>query len=401
MRIRLSALTAAILLLSASVAEAAPYADIAKTPYRTAFSYLLQHNAVTGYPDGSARPYAAINRAEALAVILKTQEKFTPRMNWYAQHPNSLPLFRDVKPKDWFVPFLETGFEAGLTNGYPDGTFRAGNPIALAEALALVYRAQGTTIQPSPTGNWYDSYITQARSQNLISSREQIDPWTHLTRGQFLDIVYRSDTVQRQHLVAFQDPVAPLIAAVPSTGYVPRPTALVTHPVTTYTPPRVVGATSVPNTSPGSTIMPQIQFTITIPSLGIAGMLVTHPSDTTTQKGLLAVLQQGVGQLYALPGSNGKTLIYGHSSSYSWDVSQFTKIFRTVNKLKAGDVVYIDWNGKRYTYSVTYQEQVNPKDVSRYSGAGEELILYTCWPPDSIATRLLIHAKPVSTVAER
>jgi sortase A len=105
--------------------------------------------------------------------------------------------------------------------------------------------------------------------------------------------------------------------------------------------------------------------------------------------------------LFSLPGTNGKILVYGHSSSYAWDKSNFTKIFRTVNQLKAGDKVYITYSGKQYTYEVTFQEQVNPADTSRYSGAGEELLLYTCWPPDSIKTRLLVHAKPVGTVAQK
>jgi sortase (surface protein transpeptidase) len=49
---------------------------------------------------------------------------------------------------------------------------------------------------------------------------------------------------------------------------------------------------------------------------------------------------------------------------------------------------------------VTYEQAVPAGDMSAYQGGGsEELILYTCWPPDDIKQRYLVHAKPVSTVA--
>jgi LPXTG-site transpeptidase (sortase) family protein len=135
---------------------------------------------------------------------------------------------------------------------------------------------------------------------------------------------------------------------------------------------------------------------MSIPALGIDNLFVTHPADPSTSKGLLSVLHNGVGHLFGYPGGGTKILVYGHSSGYPWDVSRFTKIFRTVNQLKAGDRVTVHYQGKDLVYEVTYQEQIKPTDTRPFSGEGEELILYTCWPPDSIATRLIVHAKPVT-----
>lgn len=137
-------------------------------------------------------------------------------------------------------------------------------------------------------------------------------------------------------------------------------------------------------------------FAIGIPSLGINDLKVSHPTDVTTQNGLLAPLQSGVGHLFSYPGNGGTILVYGHSSSYSWDVSEYTKIFRKINALKPGDKVYIAYGGKTHTYEVTYSETVDAKDMSAYQkNNGEELILYTCWPPDDVKQRYLVHAKPV------
>jgi LPXTG-site transpeptidase (sortase) family protein len=137
-------------------------------------------------------------------------------------------------------------------------------------------------------------------------------------------------------------------------------------------------------------------FAIGIPSLGINDLKVSHPTDVASQAGLLAPLQSGVGHLFSYPGNGGTILVYGHSSSYSWDVSEYTKIFRKINGLKPGDKVYIAYGGKTHTYQVTYSETVDAKDMSAYQkNNGEELILYTCWPPDDVKQRYLVHAKPV------
>ena len=94
-------------------------------------------------------------------------------------------------------------------------------------------------------------------------------------------------------------------------------------------------------------------------------------------------------------------LIYGHSSSYSFDVSNFTKIFRQINKLNAGDKVYLTYDGDEYVYEITHEESVPAGDMSRYqSGGTEQLILYTCWPPDSISQRYLVYGKLISTTAD-
>jgi LPXTG-site transpeptidase (sortase) family protein len=137
-------------------------------------------------------------------------------------------------------------------------------------------------------------------------------------------------------------------------------------------------------------------FAIGIPSLGINDLKISHPTDVSSQAGLLAPLQSGVGHLFSYPGNGGTVLVYGHSSSYSWDVSEYTKIFRKINALKPGDKVYIAYGGKTYTYQVTFSQTVAATDMSAYQkNNGEELILYTCWPPDDVKQRYLVHAKPV------
>lgn len=396
MKTRLQAILLALTLSVSSVPGSVfAYSDIAGSRYQTAFNYLHTIGAAKGFDDGTVRPLQALNRAEALKMTLAANEKFHSRVAFHREHPVTLPLFKDVAKTDWYSPLVETAFEAGLVNGYSDGTFKPGNTVRLSEALALIFRSQNIAINSSEP--WYKGYMDKAYEKNLLSKSESWAADQYLTRGQFMDIIYRADSSRRENRVAFVDPPPPPPRTYVASSYYP---SRAYTPPRTYTPSRTT-TSSTPLTSQGSTTIPVIQFTISIPSLGISNMLVTHPSDPTNAQSQLAVLQNGVGHLFSLPGTNGKILVYGHSSAYAWDKSNFTKIFRTVNQLKAGDKVYITYSGKQYTYEVTFQEQVNPADTSRYSGAGEELLLYTCWPPDSIKTRLLVHAKPVGTVAQK
>jgi sortase (surface protein transpeptidase) len=50
-----------------------------------------------------------------------------------------------------------------------------------------------------------------------------------------------------------------------------------------------------------------------------------------------------------------------------------------------------------HTYVVREKKTVPAADLTSYQndGEGEELILYTCWPPDSISQRYLVIADPV------
>ena len=95
-------------------------------------------------------------------------------------------------------------------------------------------------------------------------------------------------------------------------------------------------------------------------------------------------------------------MIYGHSSGYPWDVSDYTKVFRRINELNPGDKVYVTYSGTLHVYEVTHEQTIVAKNANRAfqdEGIGEELILFTCWPPDSIAQRYLVHAVPVETIA--
>ncbi|TSC79345.1 MAG: peptidase C1A papain [Candidatus Peregrinibacteria bacterium Gr01-1014_25] len=85
---------------------------------------------VEGYNDGTFRPDAPVNRAEALKILLEFAS---------LPLPDSAPTiaFTDVSEGDWFAPYLAEGLGHGVIRGFDDGTFRPGAPITRAEAAKI------------------------------------------------------------------------------------------------------------------------------------------------------------------------------------------------------------------------------------------------------------------------
>ncbi|MDB4978862.1 MAG: S-layer protein [Candidatus Peribacteria bacterium] len=402
---RIRSFIAAILVftIASPLALAISFTDTTGTPYATAFSYLSDRGIVQGYSDGSARPYVTLNRVESLKVILDADPLMAARVQFYKRHLPSLPLFADIDQRQWYAPYIEAAFAEGLITGYPDRTFRPANTLTTEESLALLIRAQHTNtillasaITGAGSDAWYTKYVDTAASRNIFSPTEDLYIGEAITRGQFFDLLYKMDTVKQKGLKKFNGPTGRV--PVESTGgivnapftqpvYV-RPTAYVSSPVIPVSTPVPVATVA--------TAVESAYFAISMPSIDIADLKVANPSDPFTSKGLLEPLQNGVGHLFAAPGAGGKAVIYGHSSGYAWDVSKFTKVFRGINRLNIGDRVYVNYHGTVYTYEVTYKDTIPANDTTFAQGDGDELILYTCWPPDSIKQRYLVHAKRIT-----
>ncbi|MDD5469637.1 MAG: sortase [Candidatus Peribacteraceae bacterium] len=398
-----------------SSVSAATFADVAGTGYADAYSYLVQEGIVE-----QGRPYDTLNRAEALKVVLELQDETSKRAAWYRSNMPVIALFPDVRQKDWFASYIETAYEKRIVTGYPDGKFHPGRPVSVEEAVTLLMRTYGETgsagdmeqslrIQ-NAAGQWYTPAINAAIKRNLIAQNERLLLGAAITRGQFFSIVHRMHVVKATRAVAFSDgasvapaqPVAsvqaPLIAAPQ-----PQPAAVTAGATVIHAPQPVQVASATVGNAQGHQYGSEKYFSITIPKAGITDLTITHPVDPFTKEGVLAPLQSGVGHLFSYPGGGGKIMVYGHSSGYPWDVSPYTKIFRKINTLQAGDRIYVTYSGTLYMYEVTFEEAIDAADTSRFqdNGSGEELILYTCWPPDSIQQRYLVHAIPVGTVALR
>lgn len=117
----------------------------------------------------------------------------------------------------------------------------------------------------------------------------------------------------------------------------------------------------------------------------------------------MAAMQNGVAY-FGIPGANskpgqiGNTVLSGHSSNDIIDKGDYKFIFARLDQIDKGDAIYVNYGGKRYTYTVTKKEVVPPTDVQAlvYPTAKPVLTLITCTPLGTSLNRLLVSAEQVS-----
>lgn len=387
--------TAALVLTILLEGGSGVYAQyIDQSAYANAVGSLSSAGIIDG--GGNVRLNDYVNRAEALKIILLAQNKYALDVERAKLSMPPLSLFPDVFQTEWYAPYVEVGFRHGLIKGYPDGRFIPQNGVKVAEAVAMVTRAYGEQTSAAPfmssddlpnqQGQWYAGNVSVILARNAVMRGSRLSAGNFMTRGQLFDMVYRMRELHMQNVASFGGGTAAPTTVLSVNGN--------TSPQTQPAQPSTVPSASTQFAS-------RKPFAISIPDSGIIDLTITHPSDPFTQKGVLEVLQNGVGHLFAYPGKGSKIMIYGHSSGYPWDLSQFTKIFRTINEVKVGTRIYVTYEGKLHVYQVTEKRTIPASDKTAFEpdDKGEQLILYTCWPPDSISHRYLVFASPLETIA--
>jgi sortase A len=117
----------------------------------------------------------------------------------------------------------------------------------------------------------------------------------------------------------------------------------------------------------------------------------------------MTAMQNGVAW-FGIPGANshpgqvGNTVLSGHSSNDVIDKGDYKFIFARLDHMVKGDSIFINYQGKRYTYTVTRTEVVQPTQVNKlvYKTNKPILTLITCTPLGTSLNRLLITAEQVS-----
>lgn len=106
------------------------YSDVAATSwYNTAVSTLSSMGIITGYPDGTFRPNAAITRAEFAAIAARFD----------SNGDKTAAKFSDIATH-WAKDEISIAYNNGWITGYPNGTFGPQRDITRAETMTLVNR---------------------------------------------------------------------------------------------------------------------------------------------------------------------------------------------------------------------------------------------------------------------
>jgi sortase A len=128
---------------------------------------------------------------------------------------------------------------------------------------------------------------------------------------------------------------------------------------------------------------------LTIPRLGLRRAV---PLGADSQN----LRRYGVGHISwtFLPGGPGVVGIAGHRTTYGAP-------FLRLNALRPGDIIHLDYRGRRFTYAVTRSEVVTPDRVDILDGShAQGIALVACTPVYSAAYRLVVLGAPASVTPE-
>ena len=162
------------------------YSDVAATAwYNTAVSTLSSMGIITGYPDGTFRPNAAITRAEFAAIAARFDhdgDKTAAKFSDIASH--------------WAKDEISIAYNNGWITGYPNGTFGPQRDITRAETMTLVNRVLNRqpeteddllpnmvtwTDNANPKA-WYYLAVQEATNSHYykFKTNSQYEKWTEL-----------------------------------------------------------------------------------------------------------------------------------------------------------------------------------------------------------------------------
>ena len=94
---------------------------------------LYEHGAISGYADGTYRPYNDVTRGQIAKIVVLSRA-------WPPYSPPT-PTFTDVPLTSPFYTYVETALERGVIQGYSDGTYRPANSATRGQISKVVYRA--------------------------------------------------------------------------------------------------------------------------------------------------------------------------------------------------------------------------------------------------------------------
>jgi len=93
-----------------------------------------------------------------------------------------------------------------------------------------------------------------------------------------------------------------------------------------------------------------------------------------------------------LPDEKGEIFILGHSAPLGWPRIHYDRVFSGLNKLEPGDEVFINFQGKRYSYTVTQKFFLERGEEMPENLEEQKSILYliSCWPPGRDTRRIAV-----------
>jgi LPXTG-site transpeptidase (sortase) family protein len=139
---------------------------------------------------------------------------------------------------------------------------------------------------------------------------------------------------------------------------------------------------------------------VIIPKINVE-IPVDYSQTTTDESQIENALENGVVHYptTVLPGQNGNTAFFGHSSNNIFNKGKYKFAFVLLHELGNGDTFYLTYNSKVYAYKVISKTIVEPNNVGVLGpvpGQTATATLITCDPPGTSLHRLIVVGQQIS-----
>ena len=149
---------------------------------------------IVGYPDGNVKPEGNITRAEVATIFFRllTDES---RNEFWSQTND----YTDVPADAWYNNAVSTLSNAGIIDGYEDGTFKPDGNITRAEFATIAVRFfeatyDGEDLFSDIAGHWAQDYINEAANAGIVDGYPDgtFGPQKLITRAEAMTMVNRT-----------------------------------------------------------------------------------------------------------------------------------------------------------------------------------------------------------------
>lgn len=200
--------------------EEVSFTDVPKgdkeLPY--ALYELAELGVVNGYQDGTFRPNEGVTRGQVSAFIdrvLKLEGKIKGK------------TFKDVGENNRFYQQISRVQQAGIIDGFNDGTFRPNEPLTraqMAKILSIAFdlpKGEEANFPDVPKNHWSKPYVDALATKEItVGSEGLYKPNETVTRGQYVMFLHRAlNWAQKEN----QDVVKDGVVVTPKPSVKPKP----------------------------------------------------------------------------------------------------------------------------------------------------------------------------------
>ena len=139
--------------------------ELKPSPATAAVNELFEYGIMKGDPDGNPRPTDEITRAEAVALLVRTNANYNDILKDYLYRP----AFDDIE-NHWAAKEISFAYDNGLVEGTTETTFEPERKVTIQEFAKMLVTLLGYKEGAESRGGFPHGYFVTASSLGLMDN---------------------------------------------------------------------------------------------------------------------------------------------------------------------------------------------------------------------------------------